>query len=500
MRTIIVGCGRVGAGLAGRLAAAGDEVTIIDQRTDSFDKLPEGFGGNAVRGDGTDEDVLRRLGVEGADRFFALTEGDNRNILAAQLAAETFSVPTVVAKINDPVRAVRIRRPGHRHRLPHGHDGGVPGRLRGPAGRRRRDARAAAHRDTIPASTTRPASHANCRAHRGAVGGPALMYVIVVGGGKVGYYLTKELLAAGHELVLLEKDRSRAKQIADEVGSIVLARDGCEGQHLAEAGANRAAIVAAVTGDDEDNLVVCQMAKHHFDVPRTIARVNNPRNEELFRHLGVDEIISPTRMALAAIEQDIPVHELLHLAQLEGGELELLEAQIGDESPAIGRKPGDIVAARWLFAVRAHPGRAGAAHPPGDHLPGGRQGAGHHADRMRARPASPAHRDAHSGGLSSRGCRADRSSSGHFARCRSSGHEHRSSGGTCVRGTGCPSNKTLDNDVVKEVAFWTSTRGRLESPRFAYPFPSAAAPRTGAAVQHLQRRLPDDGSTTVHVR
>lgn len=168
------------------------------------------------------------------------------------------------------------------------------------------------------------------------------MYVIVVGGGKVGYYLTKELLAAGHELVLLEKDRGRARQIADEVGSIVLARDGCEGEHLAEAGANRASIVAAVTGDDEDNLVVCQMAKHHFDVPRTIARVNNPRNEALFRHLGVDEIISPTRMALAAIEQDIPVHELLHLAQLEGGELQLLEAQIGEDSPAIGRRPTEI--------------------------------------------------------------------------------------------------------------------------------------------------------------
>ena len=159
------------------------------------------------------------------------------------------------------------------------------------------------------------------------------MYVIVVGGGKVGYYLTKELLAAGHELVLLEKDAHRARQIADEVGSIVLNRDGCEGKHLEEAGANRAAIICAVTGDDEDNLVVCQMAKHHFDVPRTIARVNNPRNESLFRHLGVDEIINPTRMALAAIEQDIPVHELLHLAQLQGGEVELLEAQIDGGSP-----------------------------------------------------------------------------------------------------------------------------------------------------------------------
>ena len=169
------------------------------------------------------------------------------------------------------------------------------------------------------------------------------MYVIVVGGGKVGYYLTRELLAAGHEVALMEKDSRRARQVASEIGSIVLNRDGCEGKYLEEAGANRAGIVAAVTGGDEDNLVVCQMAKHHFDVPRTIARVNNPRNEQLFRQLGVDEIISPTRMALAAIEQDIPVHELLHLAELHGGELELVEAQIDAGSPAVGHRPGDIL-------------------------------------------------------------------------------------------------------------------------------------------------------------
>jgi trk system potassium uptake protein len=168
------------------------------------------------------------------------------------------------------------------------------------------------------------------------------MYIIVVGGGRVGFYLAKELLEAGHEIVVLEKNEGRARQIADELGSIVLARDGCEGKHLAEAGANRAAIVAAVTGDDEDNMVICQMAKHHFQVPRTIARVNNPKNESLFRHLGVDEVISPTKMALGAIEQDIPVHEVLHLAQLGASELELLEAQIGPDSPAIGRRAADI--------------------------------------------------------------------------------------------------------------------------------------------------------------
>ena len=232
------------------------------------------------------------------------------------------------------------------------------------------------------------------------------MYIVVVGGGKVGYFLSKELLEAGHELVILEKNPGRARQISDELGSIVLNRDGCEGKYLAEAGANRAAIVAAVTGDDEDNLVVCQMAKHHFDVPRTIARVNNPKNEELFRHLGVDEIISPTRMALAAIEQDIPVHELLHLAQLKGGQLELLEAQIAADSPAVGRRPTDIPLPRRLLSVRP---AARQQRPAGsqqrDRLPGRRQGPGHFEGRMRGRAPSTADRGRRAGrGRSGRGC------------------------------------------------------------------------------------------------
>jgi len=178
------------------------------------------------------------------------------------------------------------------------------------------------------------------------------MFVLVVGGGKVGYYLTKELVESGHEVVLMEKDRTRASQIADEVGSIVVPHDGCEGKYLGEAGANRADIVAAVTGDDEDNLVICQMAKHHFDVPRTIARVNNPKNEELFRHLGVDELISPTRMVLGSIEQDIPVHELLHLGAIDS-ELQIIEAHLQDGSPAAGKSPADLTIPDGcsLFAV-----------------------------------------------------------------------------------------------------------------------------------------------------
>ena len=105
MKIVIVGCGRVGSTLAENLDADCHEVIIFDIRTSAFDRLPETFKGVAVRGDGTDEEVLRRAGVSGADIFLSLTEGDNRNIMAAQVAIESFSVPQVIAKINDPVRA-----------------------------------------------------------------------------------------------------------------------------------------------------------------------------------------------------------------------------------------------------------------------------------------------------------------------------------------------------------------------------------------------------------
>jgi len=105
MRAVIVGCGRVGATVAQALATAGHEVTIVDLATRSFDRLPATFRGNAVRGDGTDEDTLRRAGAEGADLFLALTEGDNRNVMAAQLAIEALGIQRVFAKVNDPVRA-----------------------------------------------------------------------------------------------------------------------------------------------------------------------------------------------------------------------------------------------------------------------------------------------------------------------------------------------------------------------------------------------------------
>ena len=105
MKTVIVGCGRVGGLLAAALDASGHDVIIVDLHTRSFDRLPATFGGEAVRGDGTDEEALRRAGADGADFFLALTEGDNRNIMAAQLAREALGIRAVYAKVNDPMRA-----------------------------------------------------------------------------------------------------------------------------------------------------------------------------------------------------------------------------------------------------------------------------------------------------------------------------------------------------------------------------------------------------------
>jgi trk system potassium uptake protein TrkA len=168
------------------------------------------------------------------------------------------------------------------------------------------------------------------------------VYVVVIGGGNVGYYLTKELLAAGHEVVVIEEDPARARQIADELGSIVIANDGCEGRYQAEAGMARADVVAAVTGDDAVNLAASQVAKMRFNVPRSIARVNDPKNEKLFRQLSIDDTVSPTRSILGVIEHEIPVHDLLHLAELEGGDLQIVEAQLDGDSPAIGRELRDL--------------------------------------------------------------------------------------------------------------------------------------------------------------
>ncbi|MBI2304780.1 MAG: TrkA family potassium uptake protein [Chloroflexi bacterium] len=192
------------------------------------------------------------------------------------------------------------------------------------------------------------------------------MYIIVVGGGKVGYYLAKELVTEGHEVLVVEKDRSKCERIAEEMGSIAMQGDGCEATTLEDAGAARADIAIAVTGDDEDNLVVCQVAKSKFGVPRTIARINNPKNESIFKKLGIDITVSSTNLILEHIEQELPSHPLLHLLNLRGLGLELVEVKVSPHSSVIGKSlknvnlPPECV---LCLVVNSH---KGAILPTGD--------------------------------------------------------------------------------------------------------------------------------------
>lgn len=168
------------------------------------------------------------------------------------------------------------------------------------------------------------------------------MYVIIVGAGKVGYYLSKALVQEGQEVLVIEKDRKTAELLAEKLGEMVVYGDGCEIRTMTEVGMGRANVVVAVTGDDEDNLVICQMAKQKFGVQRTIARVNDPKNEELFRELGIDQTVSSTRIIFNLLEQQIETGQVIPLAALKKGEIEVVEADITADSPLTGRKIGQL--------------------------------------------------------------------------------------------------------------------------------------------------------------
>jgi len=168
------------------------------------------------------------------------------------------------------------------------------------------------------------------------------MYIIVAGGGMVGYYLTTALRAAGQEVTLIEKMRRRFDLLQEEFGDVAFLGDACEVRTLEQAGAARADLVAAVTGDDEDNLVICQMAKRKFKVKRVIARINNPKNEVTFQMLGIDETVSSTKLIYSLIEQEVEVADVIPLSALRKGHLELVEVALTEHSPSVNRRVRDL--------------------------------------------------------------------------------------------------------------------------------------------------------------
>lgn len=168
------------------------------------------------------------------------------------------------------------------------------------------------------------------------------MYVIVVGAGKVGYYLTHTLIAEGHEVILVENSASRVAALTSEFGEAIVSGDGCEVRVMQDIGMQRADCVVAVTGHDEDNLIICQVAKREFQVPRQIARVNNPKNEPLFHLLGVEETVSSTRIIYSLIDQEVETGESILLTALKRGKIVVVSVDLKETSPVAGRMVKDI--------------------------------------------------------------------------------------------------------------------------------------------------------------
>jgi trk/ktr system potassium uptake protein len=165
------------------------------------------------------------------------------------------------------------------------------------------------------------------------------MYVLVAGGGKVGANVTRSLLSGGHEVTLIEQRRDRFERLEDEFEHRVQVGDATELFVLERAGIRRPPdLVVAVTGDDEDNIIICQIARDHFGVEKVIARVNDPRNQEHFDLLGIMPTVSATANVLAMIEHEVPEHELVHLLQLRRENLEIVEVQIDKDSAAAGKR------------------------------------------------------------------------------------------------------------------------------------------------------------------
>lgn len=159
------------------------------------------------------------------------------------------------------------------------------------------------------------------------------MYVVLVGGGRIGRHIARDLSDAGHEVTVLEKLADRCEQLVAETDVLVIEGDAGDVRYLEQAHVDRADVFVATTHEDEDNLVSCQLARIEFGVRRTIARVNTPKNVEIFEKLGI-EAVSSTRLISELLENEFSVGELIHLTSLKGGRVQLVELRIPDGSGA----------------------------------------------------------------------------------------------------------------------------------------------------------------------
>ncbi len=168
------------------------------------------------------------------------------------------------------------------------------------------------------------------------------MYIMIIGAGKVGYFLARRLCASKHTVSIIDKDKGVCEEVAKELEVLVINGDGCDPRILEEAGVKRADVIAAVTGDDEDNLIICQLAKEKFNIGRAVGRVNNPDNEHAFSELGVDVPVDSTKIIAKIIEEEVSFSDFVNLMSFKRGKLAIVRIDLPKDSPIINKEIKDI--------------------------------------------------------------------------------------------------------------------------------------------------------------
>jgi trk system potassium uptake protein TrkA len=192
------------------------------------------------------------------------------------------------------------------------------------------------------------------------------VYVIICGAGKVGWNLARELLAKDQEVTLIESERRRYLTVEQELEHAVQYGDATELWILERAGIQRADLVIAVTGDDEDNILICQVAKEKYLCQRIVARVNNPRNLAHFKLLGIQPAVSATDLILRLIEHEVPQYGLVHLLALEEERLEIIELEVSAGAPAAGKRVGEVQLPEGSLIISVLPKGGGGFVPKAD--------------------------------------------------------------------------------------------------------------------------------------
>jgi len=333
MKIIVIGYGRVGSQVIRKIDTGAHQVVVVDKKRSAIESAEPPRGVRFLYGNAIDEDLLREAGAESADAMLALTRDENTNLMIAQIARVIFNIPRVMAVVYDPDRESYF------------HEAGIETLAITVAGADLLTARltgsAAQPGATFGALSPIPVTSARVaarplEAHDGS------FYVLVVGGGLVGYYLARALLKSGHEVTIIERNPATYNIISQQVDCPVVLGEGSAAAVLEHAGAARADLLCAVTNHDDDNLISCQMAKYRFGVPKTIARVKNPKNEAVMRRLGVDTTVSATAAMFNVIRDLVPQTPVVLLGNLASCAAGIMEFRVTSRSKLAGKKAKSI--------------------------------------------------------------------------------------------------------------------------------------------------------------